>query len=85
MKTLIVAKAESSPSMPVDDCVIHINNSIPDFKGDDYVEKSLVFFEVQATVIVDALQTHLHGGTLDAVMRELCKRKACLFRVPIGI
>ncbi len=83
METIFVSKAEYVPSTITRDCRIFITQPIPDFKGSDYVEKSLEFYEKQASKIVDALQAHLPGGTLDAVLRELCKRKACLFRGPI--
>ncbi len=83
MKTVIVAKAEGIEIYGAGDFTIEISGSIPNF-GEDWVEQSMEFFEEQASLIVDALQTHLPGGTLDAVLRELCKRKACLFRVPIG-
>ncbi len=85
MKTIIVSKAESGRKTIAEDCTIFIQLPMPDFKDSDWAEKSLVFFEQQATEIVDALQDHLPGGTLDAVLRELCKRRACLLRVPIGI
>ncbi len=87
MKTIIVSKGEGTPTSDVSDvielCVIQISERIPDYNCKDWAKQSLVFYEQQATVIVDALQFHLPGGTTDAVLRELCKRKACLFRVPI--
>ena len=81
MKTVCVSKSESFRETITEDCRIDINSPIPIYSDSDWEEKSLAFFEIQATLIVDALQTHLPGGTLDAVLRELCKRKACLLRV----
>ena len=84
-KTIIVAKAAPDVvATVVEDCTIEICDPTPNFDGDDYPLTSLEFFEGQASVIVDALQTHLPGGTLDAVLRELCKRKACLLREAIN-
>ena len=85
MKTVCVSKAESFREKNTEDCVIHINRSIPGYEDSDWEKESLEFFEQEATEIVDALQNHLPGGTLDAVLRELCKRKACLLRVPMPI
>lgn len=83
MKTLTVAKAEPVHPKSVEGCLIYISDPLPNFSNEDWEEKSTEFFEGQAAAIVDALQENLPGGTFDAVLRELCKRKACLFRVPI--
>lgn len=41
------------------------------------------FFDGEAKIIVDAMFTSLPGGTIDAVLRELLTRKACLLRVTL--
>ena len=48
--------------------MIHINRSVPDFTDDGRESSPIEFYEHQADMIVDALQTHLPGGTLDAVI-----------------
>ena len=41
------------------------------------------FFDGEAKIIVDAMIKSLPGGTIDAVLRELLTRKACLLRVTL--
>jgi len=41
------------------------------------------FFDGEAKIIVDAMVRSLPGGTIDAVLRELLTRKACLLRVTL--
>ena len=41
------------------------------------------FFDGEAKIIVDAMLTSLPGGTIDAVLREMLTRKACLLRVTL--
>lgn len=89
MKTLTVCKAESLREAVTEDALIQISDPIPRFDFQlvtlpAWEQTVREFYEGQATVIVDVLQQHLPGGTLDAVLRELCKRKACLLRVPIS-
>ncbi len=84
MRELIVAKADSTAGVEVDDCTIGISIRVPDFEDGEWEKRSAEYFEGQATEIVNALQTHLPGRTFDAVLRELLKRRACLLRVPIG-
>ena len=82
MKSLIVCKAERTGVVQAEDRTIEISDPIPSFSDNAWEKNSMEFFEWQASQIVDALQASLPGGTLDAVLREMHKRKACLLRVP---
>lgn len=78
MKTVVVAKAgPARHRKAVENCTIEILNPVPDFDWDDpeWEIKSSEFFSSQAKEIVDALQTHLPGGTLDAIILEMMERK----------
>lgn len=83
MKNLTVAKGESTGRIEVDDCTIVIEDPVPDVNDRDLFADPSEFFNGQASVIVDALQAHLPGGTFDAVLREMLNRKASLLRVPL--
>lgn len=49
----------------------------PDFPTtDDVLERNKAFFSGEARKIVDALQDTMPGGLVDAILGELCRRKA---------
>lgn len=87
MQQISICKAEGhTPNDPVEDLQVMVTESIPkfDFKDDTWENQTRDFYDDQATKLVDVFVKHLPGGTVDALLRELCKRKACLFRVPIN-
>lgn len=75
--------AKAMPTVgPIEDVTIAISGEVPVFSsGAMMIEESAQFYQEQAVLLVDALQSALPGGTLDRVLCELLKRKASHFRV----
>lgn len=55
---------------------------VPDESGPDWEKRWRAFYREQAKQMCDLLEASLPGGTYDALLAELCERKACILRVP---
>lgn len=76
MKTVRAYRAQAArPDKPVEQVTIEIDDEIP---------ASGVAFEEQARTLASVLWETLPGGTIDALIAEMLKRRASKYRVPFG-
>jgi len=73
MNTIKVSKAKYG-----EDFQIQISESLPPFM--DEAGKAIELFEFEAAEIVNAMQSSLPGGALDAILRELLRKRASLLQ-----
>lgn len=82
--THYIAKAHATAGVEIPDVTLSISGPVPEFTDDpQWIKKLGVFYESEAERIADALCKALPGGTLDALICNLLKRKASLLRVPM--
>jgi hypothetical protein len=63
---------------------IILKNTFPDCKDKDWLEKSKSLFKSDAEKLEKILLDSLPGGTYDALLGEMLKRKASSFVVSFG-
>lgn len=61
---------------------IHVIDEIPDNMELEAVRN---LYDEQGKTLCDALFSHLPGGTIDALIRNLLERRASLFRIPFEL
>lgn len=83
MKRIILSLAEGDSVAPL---VIEAKTcTLPKFTESDCVARYGRFYQSQAVPLVDALIHSLPGGTIDAVIAELFRRRSTIFAVPFDM
>jgi hypothetical protein len=87
-RTVNVFKAASFHDRVTDTLTIVADDSMPEGKESDTPEEIRRVFERQGSAIVEAMWATLPGGTLDAVLFHLMKRRSSMLHVvfpPAGL
>lgn len=66
----------------VEPVLIQITEELPQFDRDNPLELLAARYSSQAISLANALEASLPGGTMDALLREMLKRRASLLVVP---
>ncbi len=51
--------------------------------ANSWIKRNRLMYAEQAKKILDELQLHIPGGLMDALLAEMCDRKASILRVPL--
>ena len=82
MKTVHIFRAQPViQAEPVEPVTIEIHEPIPDVDGIRSVRAAQERFAAQGVALADAIWETCPGGTIDALIAEMLKRRASLFRV----
>lgn len=80
MKTVSVFKAQPMPRRPeIESARLLMEVELPDTAD---LETARGTYEAQAKLVLDVLVVTLPGGTMDALLVDLLRRKASLFVIP---
>ncbi len=80
MKQINLHRAASTGLSEIEPATIKIGDSVPEHAT---LEEAAIFYDKEATALVDALCESLPGGTLDRVLYRMFERRLSLFRVPL--
>ncbi len=81
MKTIEIYVGQPIGNDEVQPLAIILKNTFPDCKDKDWMEKSKSLFKSEAEKLEKILIDSLPGGTYDALLGEMLKRKASCFVV----
>jgi hypothetical protein len=85
VKTVGIHRAEPINGHGGEPTVISITELAPAFGPIGEVEVAVALWTEQGKRLADALYDSLPGGTLDALLAELFRRRASLFRVGFSL
>lgn len=81
MKRIVVYKADAitDRSPEVEDCIIEISESLPEYKASTLAEIEK-FYAGEAKLIADALFDHLPQGIFEPLLVEMMRHRISLYR-----
>ena len=82
MKTIHIYKAQGfTETDEVESLTLSVDKELPEFES---LEHAVMYYEVDATQLCNALYNALPGGTFDRLVAHMLTKKASHFRVSHG-